>query len=213
MEERPDFSNYLAHFSSDRAPLGKDNSEEVITATTGKNARDKLISILEAGKIFASKLSWTGREAVCFTECPWSSLLAHSKQYSPYAVGFDKPLVFASGGGPAYYVRADHWSKQQWDDHVKTFVTPFWPDYRPKKLKVDGKLSGKTVDYSHEREWRIPHQFVFELDQVRFVIVKNYEDVAQFPKHLKDAIGRERFLQMDVYKQIEKLWPVHKMTI
>ena len=211
MTERPDFSNYLAHFTSDRPPLGVANSTQLVEATDGKSAYDKLVSIFQSRRIFASKLPWTGREAVCFTECPWSSLLAHSQRYSPYALGFEKPRVFASGGGPAYYVRADHWEKQEWDDHVKTFVTPFWPAYRPKSLKVGGTLSNKTVDYPHEREWRIPHEFTFKIEQVRFVIVKNYEDVARFPTDLKDAIGRDNFLQMDVYTQVERLWPVHKL--
>ena len=67
------------------------------------------------------------------------------------------------------------------------------------------------VDYSHEREWRVPHDFTFELDQVEFVVLKTYEDMAQFPKHLKDSIGRENFLLMDVYKTIEPLWPVHNL--
>lgn len=38
-----------------------------------------------------------------------------------------------------------------------------------------------------------------------------YGDVARFPKDLKDAIGREKFLIMEVYKRIESLWPVHKV--
>ena len=55
----------------------------------------------------------------------------------------------------------------------------------------------------------MPHDFVFELAQVEFVIVPNYEAVAKFPKDLKDAIGRKKFIMIEVYSQIEKLWPVH----
>ena len=65
------------------------------------------------------------------------------------------------------------------------------------------------MDFSHEREWRIPHNFTFEYDQVEFVIVNTYEDMAQFPRELKDAVGRDRFLIMDVYRNVERLWPVH----
>lgn len=157
-------------------------------------------------------MPWTGRRAACFTECPWSSLLDHANQYSSFAVGFSKPRIFAAGGGPVYYVRADHFKKQAWDDHLFTFVTPFWPDYRPQKLKDPDYLSGKSVDYSHEREWRVPHDFSFELNQVEFVILPTYEDMAKFPQDLKDGIGRDKFLLMDVYRTVERLWPVHNIA-
>ena len=188
---RPDQSAYLAHF------------------TRGDTAYDSIVSILRDKTIWHGALPWTGRKAVCFTECPWSSLLSHASRYSPYGVGFTKPHVFAAGGGPAYYVRADHFDKQHWESDLFTFVTPFAPAYRPEHLK-DGKyLKGKTVDYAHEREWRVPHEFKFEHDQVQFVVLDTYEDMARFPKDLKDAIGRDKFIFMDVYKKIEDLWPTH----
>lgn len=188
---RPDQSNYLAHF------------------TKGESALGNLISILNDGAIRASELPWTGKPAVCFTECPWSSLLGHADNYSPYAVGFSKPHVFAAGGGPAYYVRADHFKKQVWADHVHAFVTPFWPGYRPPSLKGADYLGGKNIDYAHEREWRVPHNFSFSLETVQFVILDSYQDMAQFPKDLKDQIGREKFILMDNYRKIEELWPTH----
>ncbi|KAB2925322.1 MAG: terminase [Dechloromonas sp.] len=188
---RPDQSEYLAHF------------------TKGKEAYDSLVSILNTRVIWAGQLPWTKRKAVCFTECPWSSLLAHAEQYSPYGVGFKKPRVFAAGGGPAYYVRADHFDKQQWEPDLYTFVTPFWPAYRPPHLKDEQYLGGKTIDYAHEREWRIPHEFKFEYAHVEFVILDSYEDMARFPKELKDVIGREKFILMDMYRKIEDLWPTH----
>lgn len=57
----------------------------------------------------------------------------------------------------------------------------------------------------------MPHDFGFEYDQIAFVIVDTYEDMAQFPKQLKDVIGREKFIIMDVYRNIEHLWPVHQI--
>ena len=211
MSNRPDFSDYLAHFTTNRVPYVQGSLNPTANIAVGLNARERLIRILEEGKIKASILPWTNRAAVCLTECPWSSLLAHSQRYSPYGLGFHKGRVFAAGGGPTYYVRADHYKKQQWEDDLHTFVTPFWPTYRPNKLKNEDFLDGKTIDYSHEREWRVPHDFEFQLSSIEFVIVNSYEDVAQFPKHLKDEIGREKFLIMDVYKQIERLWPVHQL--
>ena len=37
--------------------------------------------------------------------------------------------------------------------------------------------------------------------------------MAQFPKELKDEIGRDKFLLLDNYKMIEKLWPVHNLGL
>lgn len=170
---------------------------------------DNLVSILNEKKLVASRIPWTNNPAVCFTECPWSSLLRHVKRYSAYGVGFTKPRVFAAGGGPAYYVRADHWKKQQWDNHVKTFVTPFWPKYRPNTESFNRHLPGKVIDYAHEREWRVPHDFTFRLSQVQFIVLPNYKEMARFPEELKNAIGRKKFILVDVYRHIETLWPTH----
>lgn len=95
---------------------------------------------------------------------------------------------------------------------MKAFATPFAPAYRPVSLRDDAFLGGKTVDFSHEREWRVPHDFTFTLAEVAFVVVDTYEDVARVPKPLKDAIGRKKFLIMDVYREIESLWPVHRFS-
>lgn len=207
---RPDQSDYLAHFTRDGDPFCKDNNP-VATKVAGMSAFDRLVAMLEQKKILASEVPWVKRAAVCLSECPWSSLISHAENYSPYGIGFTKPHIFAAGGGPVYYVRADHWAKQKWEDHLKTFVSPFWPAYRPASLRSDAALRGKTIDYSHEREWRVPHDFRFTLDQVSFVVVNTYEDVARFPKALKDSIGRKKFLIMDVYREIEVLWPVHRL--
>jgi len=189
----PADSKYLAHF------------------TKGPAAYDDLISILRDGVIRAGRLPWTNRPAVCFSECPWSSLLQHARRYSPYAVGFTKLHVFAAGGGPAYYVRADLFREQNWAPEVYPFVTPFWPEYRPADLRTENYLGGRTVDYSHEREWRAAHDFEFDRGRLSFVLLNTYEDMARFPRELKDVIGRGKFILMDVYRRIEDLWPTHVM--
>lgn len=207
---KPDQSFYLAHFTSERPPIGeKEKENPTISVTKNKTAYEKLVSILTSKKIIASTLPWNKKNAVCLTECPWTSLLAHANNYSPYGIGFNKAFIFGTGGAPAFYVRADYFDKQQWADHIYTFVTPFWPPYRPKsknKLK-----SFKNIDYTHEREWRVPHDLTFEYDDVDFVVVNTYEDMAKLPKEIKDSIGREKFLIMDNYRTIEKLWPVHNL--
>jgi hypothetical protein len=145
----------------------------------------------------------------------------HAERYSPYGVGFEKARLFAAGGGPAIYLRWDlhkkqqefrHSTKEDWhgfDPSVYSFVTPFSPKYAPAKYKEKHWEGKPECNFTSEREWRVPHDFTFQYSQVRFVILPGYEDMDRFPKDLKDAIGRDRFIMMDVYKQIEKLWPVH----
>ncbi len=209
--KRPDFSEYLAHFTRDGEPYGIKDPYNPVNTFAKMTAGERLISILKSGAITASSMPWTGRRAVALTECPWSSLLDHAKKYSSYGVGFAKPRVFAAGGGPVYYVRADHYQKQTWVDDLHTFVTPFWPEYRAAKFKEKEYLGGATVDFSHEREWRVPHDFQFKLDQVEFVVLPSYVEMAKFPEELKNAIGREKFLLIEVYRTIERLWPGHNI--
>lgn len=211
MFNRPDFSNYLAHFTSNRPALviDKDNPGR---AYERMSALERLVSILQVQCITASYLHWARRrKAVCFTECPWSSLLDHARRYSSYGIGFNKPLIFAAGGSPVYYVRPDHWELQEWNENVQAFVTPFWPQYRPRDLRENRYLNGQDVDYSHEREWRVPHDFTFEYRQIEFVIVDTYQDIEAIPVEVRNSIGHNKFLVMDMYRNIERLWPVHRI--
>lgn len=209
---KPDFSQYLAHFTTDDLPKGGEDNNPVGDVAS-MSALERLISILNEKKIRSSSMPWTGAHAVCFTECPWSSLLSHTNVYSPYGIGFHKKSIFAKHGGPALYIRPDHYNKQLaskhgFDDHLLPFVTPFSPAYRPYSMKI-AKYDIGDCDYSHEREWRVPHDFPFEYKEVKFIVLKTYKDMAAFPQELKDAIGREKFILMDNYKMIEELWPVH----
>jgi len=136
---RPDFSYYLGHFTKNREPDYKQTSNPVLTFTEDKTAFDRLKSILKDKKIIAGTLPWNKKNAVCLTECPWSSLVAHSKVYSPYGIGFNKAFIFGTGGAPAFYVRADQFDRQKWDNLLFTFTTPFWPIYRPQK-KLEKRL-------------------------------------------------------------------------
>lgn len=206
---RPDFSDYLAHFTTEGNPNVTEEGNPGMK-WSNMTALDKLISILQSKQISATVMPWTKASAVCLTECPWSSLIAHTQKYSSYGIGFHKAFVYSRHGGPVYYIRPDHFKRQmkygKFDKQVWPFITPFSPSYRPKHMR--GSYF-PTVDFSHEREWRIPHDFPFEYDNVEFIILKDYNDMAKFPKDLKDAIGEDKFILMDNYKKVEELWPVH----
>jgi hypothetical protein len=210
---RPDFSNYIAHFTSGSGNIKSGHTPGTFETKAKMSAKNKLISILTDKKIIATPMPWTKANAVCFTECPWASLIAHTKRYSPYGIGFNKPFVFSRNGGPAIYIRPDNYKDQmdggKFTKHLWPFVTPFAPSYRPDWMKERHPMA--DCDYSHEREWRVPHDFEFEYSNIEFVILKNYDDMAKFPTTLKDAIGRDKFILMENYKLIETIWPVHNL--
>lgn len=209
---RPDISHYLAHFTSSKFPKGYKDATNPTNQFMRYGAEKRLINMLNERTIYASQLPWVGNQkAVCLTECPWTSLVGHTVQYSSFGVGFSKSFIFSKGGGPAFYVRADRFNNQHWDQSLLPFVTPFWPDYRPKDLEPDIRI--KKCDYSHEREWRIANENLsFEYSDIAFVVLPDYAAMARFPKELKDSIGRDKFLLMENYKKIEELWPIHNMA-
>lgn len=95
---RPDFSEYLAHFTKDGDPCNTDAGNPALAYRT-MSAKDKLICILNNRLIHPSVMPWTHANAICFTECPWSSLVSHTKNYSSYGIGFRKAFVYSRHGG------------------------------------------------------------------------------------------------------------------
>lgn len=218
---RPDFSEYVVHFTKDAEPYShKTETRPELQAITPQSAKDRLISILNSRRLYATRQNWTNLPAVCFTECTWASLLDHASHYSKYGLGFSKSFLFSQGGGPAIYLPPDLFASQQ--KHVGattppfapklwSFMTPFCPPYAPPKYKDDYWKGRKPIDFTHEREWRFPRDLTFTLKHVAFVVVATYDDMAKAPKPLKDGIGRENWLIMENYERIEELWPVHRL--
>lgn len=198
---KPDSTHYLAHFTKDGNPVGDGRHYQ------GMRARDRLVSILKEKTIHSSTMPWTNTRAVCFTESPWSSLLDHSKNYSPYGIGFAKETVFNKGGNPVWYINSELYRSKRWspDDKITGFLTPFSPRYASGERKLDNKI----VDYSHEREWRTLDDFSFSYGEISFVILDNVEDLSHIPSDIVAEIGSEKFIFMDMYKRIETLWPTH----
>jgi hypothetical protein len=216
---RPDFSDYVVHFSKDAAPYShKSETIEELRGIANQTAKDRLINILSSGVLYSTRMNWTNRPAVCFTECTWASLLDHASRYSKYGLGFSKSYLFSHDGGPAVYLPPGLLAHQE--KHVGkslppfapdlwSFVTPFCPPYATSAYKNRFWKNKKTIDYTHEREWRVPHDLSFNIKDVAFVIVATYEDMASAPKHLKDGVGRKNWIIMENYEKIEDLWPVH----
>lgn len=206
---RPDFSNFLAHFTTSRYPTAKNDPTNPTARFKYLKANKRLENILTERKILASSLAWTGGKAVCLTECPWASLVNHTERYSPFGIGFSKEFIFKQKGNPVFYVRPEYFYEQEWNPEIKIFTTPFNPSYRDREACRNLRFD-TLCDYTHEREWRVPQDLLFEYSDVEFVVLKDYNAMASFPKELKDAIGREKFLLMDNYITVERLWPIHK---
>jgi len=207
---RPDQSFYLAHFTKNGRQYNPDESRENLTSNQ-MSALERLIHILQEKKINATNMNWTNQKAVCFTECPWGSLLRHAENYSCYGIGFTKQLVFSRGGNPVIYANPNMFSAQHWDPAVYPFVTPFVPSYAPESIKGKPPFSGKPVDYTHEREWRVAKHFPFQYRNIMFVVLDKISDLQKIPQEIVKEIGVEKFLFMDTYKKIEELWPTHLM--
>jgi hypothetical protein len=214
---RPDFSDYVVHFTKAGPPLGlgvRKTRVEGLDEIAELSAYDRLQAILESGLIRATNMPHTDRPCVCFTECVWGSLLDHAERYSCYGIGFHKTLLFSEGGGPVFYMRQDLYQAQSehggFDDAVWPFVTPFAPPYAPDDHLEQYRAGKGPIDYSHEREWRVPKDVPFDLAaDVSFIIVDTYLDEARMPKEIKDAVGRENIILMDNYRKVNELWPWH----
>ena len=218
---RPDFSQYVVHFTKNQPPFSNaDETDENIKKIAGFSAFDRLITMLSEKHIRATRMPWTNKPAICFTECTWASLLDHANRYSRFGLGFSKAYLFSRGGAPAIYLTPgllEHQKKHvgdgnfAFDSQLYAFVTPFMPPYAPAEYKERFWKDKQPIDYTHEREWRVAHDLNFDYSDVEFVIVDSYSDMAKAPKELKDAIGREKWLIMDNYATIESLWPVHRL--
>lgn len=206
-DARPDFSNYLAHFTTNRKACSQSQGNPTL-GFQSLTALERLISILNGKKIIASTMPWIKADAVCFTECPWSSLLQHTNQYSPYGIGFTKPHAYVAGGGPAIYIKEDLLKAQTWDLKVKPFLTPFIPPYGTQNHKKYSKFP-KSIDYTHEREWRVPHDFTFKVEDIQFIVVAKNADIVTVLEQVKWKIPEEKFLSIEMYNKIESLWPTH----
>jgi hypothetical protein len=205
---RPDFSDYVLHFTTERPPIGiaeeRNQGYKHLGPISKLSAYDRLVSIISSKRIQATPMPWTNSLAVAFTECPWGSLLQHAEVYSPYGIGFKKETLYAANGGPAIYLRqelktAQEKYVQRLDPKAQPFPREFYAVHNTLPALLCQEEEGmRVVDYTHEREWRVPNECV---------VVNTYQDEAKFPREYKDAIGREKFLIMDNYRSIQELWP------
>jgi hypothetical protein len=154
------------------------------------DALDVLIQILRDRRLKASTTN-SGfivgpQAAVCFQDAPLYSvceninfeieLKAAKKlrkiRYEPYGLAFLKPYVFGKGGRPVIYDKTEdakeYLPEGQW-----------W-----RIVNYDLSNEDRYIDWTHEREWRVPGDMDFDLDQVT-VLLPNAKKFQQFYKRSK----------------------------
>ncbi len=210
---RPDFSEYVIHFMKDEPPWAAryQNAPEIVGAIAPLDARERLLKALRERVIHATPMPWTGKPAVAFTECVWVSLLDHTTRYAPHGIGFKKEYLFQNDGGPVFYMRQDLYKAQceeqsGFHEDVWPFITPFVPEYASEDHVAEHwSRSPSQVDFTHEREWRVPHDLRFDYGDVEFVIVDNNVDGDEVLEVSGALSGK--ILLMENYRRITLLWP------
>jgi hypothetical protein len=208
-----DFSEYVVHFTKDGDPYSAQQHPDEVNGITGTDARRRLSRILQMRRITATRMPWTNRRAICFTECTWPSLLRHCATYSSYGIGFQKPKIFERAGGPAIYMRQDHYRAQraahEFVNEIFPFITPFAPPYAPAPHLEEFWKDKPPIDYTYEREWRLPSDMQFAFDDIAFIFLDTHADVAAMPDAVRAALPADKWIIVSNYRKIEELWPQH----
>lgn len=144
--------------------------------TDTKNVMDVLLAILREKRIKASSTASGfivgSTPAVCFQDAPPHSLSQNvwfeqkkrdddpnaKLRYRAVGLWFPKPYVYRKGGRPVIYDKTaeakKYLPKDQW-----------W-----RIVNFDLSLEDNFIDWSHEREWRVPGDFHFELKEATVLL-------------------------------------------
>ena len=144
-------------------------------ATDSMDALEVLLKILEDKKLIGSTTESgyiVGKTpAVCLQETPLESLAEHilyenksfhsinkcDVRYSGVGIRFNKVFVYKSGGRPVIYDKTDY---------LKS-ILPEEQYWRIVNFDLDNKE--KFIDWTHEREWRVPYELVFDYDKIELI--------------------------------------------
>jgi hypothetical protein len=194
----PDIGDHLIHFTGRNG--GRFAVPDDIRALSYP---DRLARILYQGRIRAVPTFGTGgRAIVAFTESSQASVLRLISEgsYTPWGIGFSKQIIFDQGGGPVLYVRGDEWdaTTAALPDPVRARAVRFWPGAAWQEgdpLILDAQQLPDAIanesQWLHEREWRVPHDVVFDWADVRFLILPTRDWAALEAHQYGAAYGPE----------------------
>jgi len=153
--ENPDMSICCSHFVK-----GKEEED----------AKNNLFNILDQSQLKSSITGYYGftesTKAVCFTELTTKGLIHHTKKYSSFGLAFLKSYILDNGGNPALYVNDSILKGLSVPDKMKPFIN---------------KIDLEKYDFHNEREWRVPNDLYFNLDDVIIVYapVKFHDEIKE----------------------------------
>ena len=174
---------------------------------TKHNSLINLLRILKSRTIFGSTTE-TGfiignTPAVCFQDIPLHYLEKNLKyekhlrenssnkkiRYSSTGLIFSKPYIYAKKGRPVIYE-----STQK----AKRILPPseYW-----RIVNFDLSDTKNIVDWTHEREWRIPGDFKFELKEVTIVV----SSLFQFQKLKSILKNRQEKSGIDYLSEVKSV--------
>lgn len=152
--------------------------------TKDEHAIEVLIKILR-GRTLTGSTTGSGfivgnTPAVCFQESPLYSICQNYQyeakvakennkeaRYSAFGLMFQKDYIYNKGGRPVLYEDTD-------------FAKGILPeDQWWRIVRFDLSNSDNIIDWTHEREWRIPNSFKFDISKVT-IIVPNPENYRMF---------------------------------
>ena len=175
---RPDFTGGLIHMTKPRKPVeqwGKPapNAEETVPAF------DVLKKVLTDGKIVGGTTYVKGgKPVVCFSEIPLSSLQYYvdrdgqKSRLTSYAIAISKASGFEAGARPVIYLpdKESDWIPK---DQIWRLV----------------QFQDGTVDFTHEREWRMLGDFdLTKSERGIYVVVWTPEEAEEIAA-LKTPLG------------------------
>ncbi len=155
-----------------------DLSSRVTHLTKGKNdgnAFNTLIKILEEKKIKGSTTNkgfiCGSKSAVCLQEAPLTAIAENLQyeemirqkdggkiRYLGFGVRFQKSFIYKKGGRPVIYDNTDS---------AKRYLpeSEYW-----RIVKLDLSNKNNMVDWTHEREWRVPKSLEFKYSDCEVVL-------------------------------------------
>ncbi|MBY6930904.1 DUF2971 domain-containing protein [Clostridium botulinum] len=162
---RSDMTCSLVHLTKDAIIDGKELTSTNVLIKILKD-RKLIGSTTESGFIVGD------RNAVCFQESPLHSLAENiyfendllkngesSKvRYTTIGLLFEKTLIYRAGGRPVIYDKTSeakqYLPRDQW-----------W-----RIVNFDLSNNENFIDWTHEREWRVPDDFTFNLEDVTLLV-------------------------------------------
>lgn len=159
--ERNDMTTHLVHLTK--------------PAEDGMKACDVLIEILKDKKLIGSgKYGFIVGDikAVCFQDTPIYSLTQNiyyeqklrksnknlKIRYLGWGLLFEKDFIFNNGGRPVIYDKTNDAKRYLPEDE-------WW-----RIVNLDLSDENKFIDWSHEREWRVPDELEFQLKDISVIV-------------------------------------------